>query len=146
KTFKSGCMIMDKTKAKAVRPTDPTFYLNDADKRNQRRQVAFAKFLQLHKARLPRFTHFICEPNPDVACREPRAFNLYKGFKAQRVPVVNRRLIDPFLRHYRDVLCAGDDAVFRYHLAWWNRVCATPWIKTKVALYFYSEKEQSGGQ
>ena len=81
------------------------------------------------------FDKVFFRPYPENApVSHPRAYNLYNGFNAKRVEKVDMKLVDPVLKHLREVICSDDPQVARYVESWFATLCQNPNKKIGKAL------------
>ncbi|MDO9140797.1 MAG: DUF5906 domain-containing protein, partial [Methylobacter sp.] len=71
---------------------------------------------------------------PDPRKCPPDTFNLFRGFQVQ--PVEGDCSI--YLNHLKDVMCAGDEAAYRYLVGWMAHIIQQPDVKPSVAVVLKS--------
>lgn len=76
--------------------------------------------------------------------KNSRNFNTWSGFKAKLVKKVKNEKIKNILDHIEIVWANHDKKMFKYICKWLQNIFATPFKKNKVALGFYSKKQQIG--
>ncbi len=84
--------------------------------------------------------------DPRDKCTDSNKFNTWSGFKAKLLDPkdVDPKKIKPILDLLKDIWAAGDEKVYNYFLNWFRHAFRTPYIKTKVGIILYSEKQQIG--
>lgn len=77
---------------------------------------------------------------------DPREFNTWLGFKSKllKKDEIDPLKLEPIFDMIKKVWAAGDDEVYRYLLSWFHHAFKKPYIKNKVAIILYSEKQQIG--
>lgn len=71
---------------------------------------------------------------PDTSKCPPNKFNLFRGYAI--APMAGD--VDPFLQHVRDVICAGDEKVYRYVMQFFAHMLQKPDEKPSVAIVMKS--------
>ena len=70
----------------------------------------------------------------------PGCFNIWPGFSAAKLPPVPpesvQELVQPFIRHVRDVLANGDEDVTQWLLDWFANMVQRPHMPSHVLLIF----------
>lgn len=105
--------------------------------------VPFQTILKTHANEIPRFRTMYCHPT----IKKPKAFNLWRGYKAQLVDDTPENIIkkiEPMLNFIKEVWCNENDDIFKYFMLWLYYLIAKPEEKTRVAIFAYSEKQQVG--
>lgn len=88
-----------------------------------------------------KFTYFdniVCKPNNYKLQKFER--NIWSGFKAQKVEVIDMSIVNVLLNHIREVWCCNDDKQYKYILSWFAQIIQTPYKKTGVALILYGRQ------
>lgn len=68
-------------------------------------------------------------------------FNMFKGFRAEKLPVVkNYDLIKPLLDHIFIVLSKSRPEVYNFIIQWFAQIIRNPSVKTQVFIIFKSEQ------
>ena len=113
--------------------TDLSFHIEND--RGGTDKVTFYELISTYPI-LPVFSVLGCNPDPS---RLPRnAFNLWKGFKAQIVPELDMRYVQPLLDFLLEVWSDNDQTVYRYLLSWLHCLLITPQKKTGQSIFAYS--------
>ena len=84
---------------------------------------------------LPLYKNITFQPNQDDV--KPHEFNMYPGFQAKRVDVVDMDLIQPILNHIKTCWADDDEDIYDYILHWFHKALSQPWEKTGVVLLLY---------
>lgn len=63
---------------------------------------------------------------PHPAKPVPNHFNLFRGFRAERMPRIEDASCALYLDHIRNVICAGDDRLYQYVMAWLAHLIQKP--------------------
>lgn len=71
-------------------------------------------------------------PNPEKC--NPNQYNLYRGFSIQP----KEGDVDPFIKHVKEVVCAGDEVVAKYVLQFFAHMLQRPDEKPSVAIVMKS--------
>ena len=102
--------------------------------------ISLSKYIKENRKLFPQFNRVNCHPNnPPKGC-----FNMWQGFVAERVPVVDMLKIERLLLILREIWANGNDELYRYLLAWFKMTVAEPEKMAKVALFMYSSAEGAG--
>ena len=75
---------------------------------------------------------------PNTPWTSTKFFNLFMGFKAQPAPEIDRRLINPILRHILEVWCDGSKELAKYVANWLAYLVQHPDQKPGTALLMRS--------
>lgn len=86
-----------------------------------------------------------CYPDTTVVPCPPNFYNIWEGFKAQTVDKVDESKIADIQYILKELWASGDEALYKYILAWLRFVVANPAEMTKVALFLYSEEGAGKG-
>jgi hypothetical protein len=78
----------------------------------------------------------IFKPNDD----NPKNYNLFKGFKSNKVESFDIKVIEPVLKHIKEVWANGSDTIYKYIVNWLASIIQKPDVKTEVALVFISNE------
>lgn len=103
-------------------------------KKQHRKSVKFFDFFKENKKHFPSFT------KPDVFANgvvPPGMFNMWTGFKAQRVPVVDHALLKPLLDVLRFGWASGKENVYKRIITFLAKTVVEPDIKIGNALVLY---------
>ena len=94
-------------------------------------------WLNHKKAR--RYRMVIFDPRREFQ-RTNEDYNLWPGFAIKPV----RGNCYKFLRYVRDIVCAGDKAIYRWLMAWVAHMVQRPWEKPETAVAIQGEEEGTG--
>jgi hypothetical protein len=75
---------------------------------------------------------------------EKITFNLFDGFKAKKLDILNMKKITILLDHIKYVLADGNEINNQYILSWLSHIVKFPHLKTKIMLILYSDSCQTG--
>lgn len=63
---------------------------------------------------------------PHPAKPVPNHFNLFRGFRAERMPRIEGASCELYIEHIRNVICDGDENLYRYTMAWLAHLIQKP--------------------
>jgi len=112
---------------------------------NQKEKVKYItlqEFMVDNPAKFPIYTSIVCKPCDYEL--EPHEYNIWGGFKAQKVDVIDMNIVDLYLKHIYEVWCSCDEIQYKYILSWWAQIIQTPYKKTQTAIVLLGE--QGGGK
>jgi phage/plasmid-associated DNA primase len=95
-------------------------------------------FIVDNPAKFSYFDNIVCKPNNYKLQKFER--NIWSGFKAQKVEVVDMSIVNVLLNHIREVWCCNNDIQYKYILSWFAQIIQTPYKKTGVALVLYGRQ------
>ena len=81
---------------------------------------------------LPLYKNMTFKPNPDDVL--PGELNMYQGFQASLVEVVNMDIIEPILTHMKTCWADDNEDLYDYLLHWFMNAFRYPWVKTGIVL------------
>lgn len=112
---------------------------------NQKEKPKFIKlqdYIIDNPAKFPIYTSIVCKPcNYEL---EPHEYNIWSGFKAVKVDVIDMSIVDLYLKHIYEVWCCCDENQYRYVLSWWAQIIQKPYEKTETVIVLLGE--QGGGK
>jgi hypothetical protein len=82
---------------------------------------------------------------PNLAAVKPGMFNMFHGFKAREVDVVDMTLIQPILNHIMTCWCGDNADIFDYITQWFRQAFAEPWKKIGVVILLYGDEGAGKG-
>jgi hypothetical protein len=96
----------------------------------------------LVQLKLNTYNTFVCKPekyiNGELVIQsKPHEFNVWQGFKAKRVPIVDMSIIQPMLDVFREVWASNDDKLYHYIMSWFASLIQKADIPIGVALFLY---------
>jgi hypothetical protein len=112
-----------------------------ASSENQKDKPKFMtvqEFIVDNPSKFTYFDNIVCKPNNYKLQKFER--NIWSGFKAQKVEVVDMSIVNVLLNHIREVWCCNDDKQYKYILSWFAQIIQTPYKKTAVALVLYGRQ------
>lgn len=92
--------------------------------------------------KLPNYSEIVFDPRNKP--ENKNSFNVWSGFKAKKVKIVNMKLIEKVLYHIKEVLSNGLPDINNLILSYLKRIFTEPWKKTRLMLIFFSEQHQIG--
>lgn len=104
--------------------------------------ITLQQFMVDNPAKFPIYTSIVCKPCDYEL--EPHEYNIWGGFKAQKVDVIDMNIVDLYLKHIYEVWCSCDEIQYKYILSWWAQIIQTPYKKTQTAIVLLGE--QGGGK
>lgn len=105
--------------------------------------ISFKSFVR-DSTDLPRFANVICHADESKPCPRDH-FNIWEGFKAERVEEVDEAKLAPIIYILRELWASGDEQLYRYILAWFRFTLARPAELIGVALFLYGEQGSGKG-
>ena len=75
--------------------------------------------------------------------QDPHVFSYFRGYDYQLVDEVDMEKIQPFLSHVHDIICSGNEELYKYVLDWYASILQRPSFKTETALLIVG-KQGSG--
>ena len=72
------------------------------------------------------------------------AFNVWVGYKAKRLEVVDETLIKPILNFIYEVWAGSNNEIYQYLLTWMHYLLAKPELKTRICLFAHSISHGAG--
>ena len=100
--------------------------------------ITIQEFIVDNPAKFSYFDNIVCKPNNYKLLKFER--NIWSGFKAQKVEVVDMSIVNVLLNHIREVWCCNNDIQYKYILSWFAQIIQTPYKKTGVALVLYGRQ------
>lgn len=85
--------------------------------------------------------------NPDYLEEHKYNFNIFSGFKAKHMWVLNNdhiKKIEPILSHIKNIICKGDILSYEYLINWLAHLIQFPDIKIGVMIVLKSTKQGAG--
>lgn len=112
---------------------------------NQKEKVKYItlqEFMVDNPAKFPIYTSIVCKPCDYEL--EQHEYNIWSGFKAKKVDVIDMSIVDLYLKHIYEVWCCCDEIQYRYVLSWWAQIIQMPYKKTETVIVLLGE--QGGGK
>ena len=112
---------------------------------NQKEKVKYItlqEFMIDNPAKFPIYTSIVCKPC-DYELEE-HEYNIWSGFKATKVDVIDMDIVNLYLKHIYEVWCCCDETQYRYVLSWWAQIIQMPYKKTETVIVLLGE--QGGGK
>ena len=82
--------------------------------------------------KFPLYSNIVFKPNNVDGKRND--LNIWPGFKAQEVSVVDMDIVNAFINHIQKVWASDDEEHYNYIMSWLAQVIQTPEKKTEVAI------------
>ena len=82
--------------------------------------------------KFPLYNNIVFKPNNVNVKRND--LNIWPGFKAQEVSVIDMGIVDIFINHIRKVWASDNEEHYNYIMSWLAQVIQTPEKKTEVAI------------
>jgi hypothetical protein len=90
------------------------------------------KFMVNNPLKFPLYNNIVFKPsNVDLKRND---LNIWAGFKAQEVDVIDMNIVNTFINHIRQVWASDNDEYYTYIMSWLAQVIKTPEQKTEVAI------------
>lgn len=104
--------------------------------------ITLQEFMIDNPAKFPIYTSIVCKPCDYEL--EQHEYNIWSGFKATKVDVIDMSIVDLYLKHIYEVWCCCDENQYRYVLSWFSQIIQMPYKKTEVVIVLLGE--QGGGK
>jgi hypothetical protein len=104
------------------------------DKNNKK--IRFDNFLMNYGYHKIQFNRIIFRPN----YYEEKTFNMFPGFKSEKINNFNKKLIGNILNHIKIVLANNNNDNYYYILNWLSKLVKEPEIKNGVVLVFIGKQ------
>ena len=90
------------------------------------------KYMIANPLKFPLYNNIVFKPNNVELKRND--LNIWSGFKAQEVQIVDMEIVNVFTNHIMEVWAGNNKEYYRYIMSWLAQVIQTPEKKTEVAI------------
>ena len=87
------------------------------------------------------YSELCYKPKNDIANHQ---FNTWSKLKADN-NLNNTIDVNPLLEFMKEIICKGNNDLYKYLITWLRTICKTPWNKTQSVLLFYSPQGTGKG-
>ncbi len=90
------------------------------------------KYMIKNPLKFPLFNQIVFKPNNVGVKRND--LNIWSGFKAQEVDIIDMDIINTFTKHIKEVWANNNEEYYKYIMSWLAQIIKTPEKKTEVAI------------
>ena len=95
----------------------------------------------IEATKITTYSELCYKPKNDIANHQ---FNTWSKLKADN-NLNNTIDVNPLLEFMKEIICKGDNSLYKYLITWLRTICKTPWNKTQSVLLFYSPQGTGKG-
>jgi hypothetical protein len=130
-------LLYNNTPLKELDKSIKFYYLatnTSANGKTTDKQIVISLGDLFEKSQLPVYSHVVCHPKNNSS----GALNTWTPLKADKIRPPNLEKLEPLLTFIKDIICDGNQGMFKYFLTWTRQICLTPEKKTGKVIVFQS--------
>ena len=115
----------------------PNFMIKykEKDKKGQDKRVKSIRLIDLLGDDINTFKGIVCDPD----CKDSREFNIWSGFKAQKV-TISLPIVQPILDFIKEIWANNDEELYKWILSWLATAIQKPATPIGTAIFAYSKQ------
>jgi len=137
-------LLHNNTTVKELDKSVKFYYLvtnTNANGKESEKQIIITLGDLFEKCHLTIYSHVVCHPKNNNS----RALNTWIPLKADKMRYPTLSKVQPLLDFIRDIICDGNQEMYKYFLTWIRQICLTPENKTGKVIVFQSRPGSGKG-
>ena len=115
-------------------------YKTKSKKKTTIKELSFDQYSKYGASKMKRYSRLDFAPG----CLNDKIFNLFTGYKAQRLDDYNPKKFKKIFEHIKNIICDGDETKLKYFMSWLAHVLERPGERTGVVVFLHSEEQGTG--